>query len=102
MSRSLRYLLTANAWYRPILTPLPRRSNFLSLDPCSPYFLRFSGDAPDLTYSKLPCEDGAETTALTGSWSRDTDDPDEVTDPPPAPSADQDWLERAMRQEGLL
>ncbi|XP_043243915.1 uncharacterized protein LOC122392739 isoform X1 [Amphibalanus amphitrite] len=63
---------------------------------------RFSGDAPDLTYSKLPCEDGAETTALTGVWSRDTDDLDEVTDPPPAPGADQDWLERAMRQEGLL
>ena len=39
--------------------------------------------------------------ALTGPWSRDPDDPDEVTDSAPA-GADQDWLERAMRREGLL
>ena len=64
--------------------------------------LRFSGDAPDLAYSKLPHDDGAETAALTGAWSRDATDPDEVADTPPAAAGDQDWLERAMRQEGLL
>ena len=75
--------------FRPGLTPPAR-------------LRRFSGDAPDLAYSKLPCDDRAETAALTGPWSRDADDPDEVKDTAPAAAADQDWLERAMRQEGLL
>jgi len=67
---------------------------------------RISADTPDLAYSKLQPDDMGDpgdpdsTVVPLSPWSNDSDSDDvsgHVTS-----GGDRDWLERAMKREGLL